>query len=183
MLSEPLTESPCLVCGLGRLSWNKRCLGWCARDGWKWAVCREERRRLGQSESRGQSRPGGRSMHPSIYLRYNLYLRSYTFNITRTSARLQPNAEETAVGRKDAQTADIKGMVGHIKDFQIYPEDRKFKQTTARHSSVFLQCTICCQDLQTCLAWGQTAASLQAGSPAGSTKVIREPKGLTLLQF
>lgn len=119
MLSEPLTESPCLVCGLGRLSWNKRCLGWCARDGWKWAVCREERRRLGQSESRGQSRPGGRSMHPSIYLRCNLYLRSYTFNITRTSARLQPNAEETAVGRKDAQTADIKGMVGHIKDFQI----------------------------------------------------------------
>ena len=62
-------------------------------------------------------------------------------DITRRSAGLQPNAEETAAGRKDAQTADIKGMVGHIKGFRIYPKDRKFKQTTARHSSVFLQCT------------------------------------------
>ena len=63
----------------------------------------------------------------------------------------------------------------------IHPEDGRFELTTARNSPAFFQSTACCQDLQTHVAWGQRAASLQAGSPGDSIKVIRGPKGLTLL--
>lgn len=70
----------------------------------------------------GQSRQRGReSMNP--------------WCSERRSAGLQAECRGGISERENGQRAQIRGLVGSVKDMRVYPEDSRFKQTTARSCS------------------------------------------------